>query len=146
MRLMIYSIIIFPLHPRYKIHEKQTKGSPWSDKGSIREPVASPSKKKYSVIKHLLAEADRFIFGATLGQQLCIYLPCTHAGCANFVFTQEKAKGIITAKIIVYWFGTWSESVGRCRGTPSAWWRLCQRVISVVLFTDVPIGQPGCYL
>lgn len=73
-------------------------------------------KKKYTIIKPLSAEADRFISGATLAQQACIYLPCTHAGCANSVLAEEKAKGIMTAKIIVYWFGAWSESGGCCGG------------------------------
>lgn len=30
--------------------------------------------------------------------------------------TEEKAKEIMTAKIIVYWFGAWSESGGCCGG------------------------------
>lgn len=100
-------------------------------------------KMKYTVIKSLSAEADRFISGATFAQQLCIYLPCTHAGCANSGAYWGESDGIMTAKIIVYWFGAWSESGGW--ETLSAWRRLCKLVISAVLCADAPTCQLGCY-
>lgn len=101
-RLIIYSNIPFgPTgHQRSEAHNvKVTSGQDLERSGPV-DPLSQTPKR--TVIKLLSAEADMFIPGAPPAQHACVYLPRTHAGCANAAIGEENARGIMAAKIIVY--------------------------------------------